>query len=158
MLGGSQYWSLNMNFRTRPRTHFWATCAVLLILVCTALWFGYVDHLDWIGFADFWITKHFVVNGQLVNALELQRQKTLWDWMQLLVIPVALTVGGFIFNQRLKEREAFAALDAQREVALQKYFVLLRTAPGIRCFGRFSMGSGRFYPHWPILQNLPVQY
>ena len=69
--------------------------------------------------------------------------KTLWDWMQLLLVPVMLAIGGFWLNQRQKnrderiaeqqnkaeqeatERRAQAdreiAADNQREAALQSY-------------------------------------
>src|SRR5258707_258654 len=71
------------------------------------------------------------------------RGKTLWDWLQLLIIPAVLAVGGYLFNystsrnerraneQRAQtEREAAEkhaqtereiALDNQREAALQAY-------------------------------------
>ncbi len=71
------------------------------------------------------------------------RGKTLWDWLQLLIIPAVLAVGGYLFNftmsrnerqaneQRLQtERETAAkrdqterdiALDNQREEALQSF-------------------------------------
>src|SRR5260370_6630806 len=59
-------------------------------------------------------------------------RKTLWDWLQLLIIPIALAIGGFWFNQIQKDREQKAteqrakteqeiAKDNQREVALQSY-------------------------------------
>src|SRR6266480_3760200 len=65
--------------------------------------------------------------------------KTLWDWMQLLFIPVVLAVAGFWFNHRERkaaelrdenerkaavlraEAEQDLALDNQREAALQAY-------------------------------------
>ena len=31
--------------------------------------------------------------------------KTLWDWMQLLIVPTALAVGGYIFNRTEKQLE-----------------------------------------------------
>src|SRR2546430_1506019 len=60
-----------------------------------------------------------------------QHAKTLWDWMQLLVIPVVLAVGGYVFNlttsrneqeaikQRTQsEREAAEKLtETEREIA-----------------------------------------
>ncbi|HLX57125.1 MAG TPA: pentapeptide repeat-containing protein [Ktedonobacteraceae bacterium] len=59
-------------------------------------------------------------------------QKTLWDWLQLLIIPVVLAVGGYLFNftTSRNERQAAAkrdqnereiASDNQREEALQSY-------------------------------------
>src|SRR5205814_6671660 len=69
--------------------------------------------------------------------------KTLWEWLQLLIIPLVLAVGGFWFSQIQKDREQKAAeqrtqiereaaekraetereiaQDNQREMALQEY-------------------------------------
>ncbi len=60
-------------------------------------------------------------------------QKTLWDWMQLLIIPIMIAIGGFVFNQvqseneqkRTEERAVVdrdIATDNQREEALQSYY------------------------------------
>ena len=59
--------------------------------------------------------------------------KTLWDWMELLIIPFVLAVGAFFLNrtERAIEREAVQkraelereiAKDRQQEAALQAYF------------------------------------
>lgn len=58
--------------------------------------------------------------------------KTLWDWLQLLFVPIILAIGGFWLNQIQKSREEFTAkqrtedeqkiaTDNQREAALQAY-------------------------------------
>ncbi len=33
------------------------------------------------------------------------RGKTLWDWLQLLIIPVVLAVGGYLFNLTVSRNE-----------------------------------------------------
>ena len=59
-------------------------------------------------------------------------QKTLWDWMQLLIIPVVLALGGYLFtftisrnerkaSDRHNQTEREIAQDNQREAALQTY-------------------------------------
>lgn len=59
--------------------------------------------------------------------------KTLWDWLELLIIPIVLAIGGFTFDQLQKNREEtraeqrttseqFIATDNQREEVLQAYF------------------------------------
>jgi uncharacterized protein YjbI with pentapeptide repeats len=61
------------------------------------------------------------------------QRKTLWDWLELLIIPIVLTIGGFTFDQlqtnreenRAEQRtasEQAIATDNQREGALQSYF------------------------------------
>src|SRR5437588_6410007 len=60
------------------------------------------------------------------------RGKTLWDWLQLLIIPTVLAIGGYIFNLTLSRNEQKStqlrdqtereiAADNQREAALQAY-------------------------------------
>ena len=48
--------------------------------------------------------------------------KTLWDWMDLLIIPVFLGTGLFLLNRSEKKTELEIAADRQRETALQSYF------------------------------------
>lgn len=47
--------------------------------------------------------------------------KTLWDWMELLVIPVVLAVGAFFLNRSERKTEREIATDRQQEAALQAY-------------------------------------
>src|SRR5579884_463404 len=60
------------------------------------------------------------------------RGKTLWDWLQLLIIPAVLAIGGYLFNYTMSRNERNAAdrrnqterkiaQDNQREAALQEY-------------------------------------
>ena len=59
--------------------------------------------------------------------------KTLWDWMDLLIVPIVLAIGGWLLNRSEKEREEQVtarreainrdiATDTQRETTLQTYF------------------------------------
>jgi uncharacterized protein YjbI with pentapeptide repeats len=47
--------------------------------------------------------------------------KTLYDWLQLLIIPAVLAVGGYFFNFATSRTEREIASDRQREDALQAY-------------------------------------
>jgi len=49
------------------------------------------------------------------------RGKTLWDWLQLLIIPAVLAVGGYLFNYTTSKSEREIASDRQREDTLQSY-------------------------------------
>jgi len=61
-------------------------------------------------------------NGERVpNLQQYQPPKTLWDWLQLLIIPAVLAVGVTIFNRLLNERSRDIATDQQQETALQNY-------------------------------------
>jgi uncharacterized protein YjbI with pentapeptide repeats len=83
---------------------------VVLLAVIVVSILGYAYNLNWSG-----------LHG-----------KTFWDWLQLLIIPAVLAVGGYLFNYTTSrtEREAATkrdqterdiALDNQREAALQTY-------------------------------------
>lgn len=99
------------------KTHPVAAVMITLVIVLGVLVIlgGYRFHWDWTGF-----------NGNNKSG------KTLWDWLQLLIIPVILAIGGFWLNQIQRGREQRTteqrdktereiALDNQREVALQAY-------------------------------------
>lgn len=47
--------------------------------------------------------------------------KTLWDWMELLVIPLVLAIGALILNRSERETEREITKDRQQEAALQFY-------------------------------------
>ena len=92
---------------------FWTTTGVLLFLctLCTALIFA-AYHFDWTGTGF--------------------TNKTLWDWLQLLIIPLALAIIALLFNlastrteQKIAnqryEQDQKIALDKQREDLLQTY-------------------------------------
>lgn len=64
----------------------------------------------WTGFGDY-----VSPNGDFV------RGKTLWDWMELLLIPLALAGGAFYLNRAERETERQIATDRQQEAALQSY-------------------------------------
>ncbi|MBV8231897.1 MAG: pentapeptide repeat-containing protein [Planctomycetaceae bacterium] len=99
--------------------------AVILLLALLIRW-GYT--IPWTGFGEYTWTEW--------KDQKYQRAKTLWDWMQLLLIPIMIAVVGVFgaawFNQRrellardLDERrhreEQELVQDRFREEALQKY-------------------------------------
>jgi len=79
--------------------------AVPIILVKVIIW-GY--SLPFTGF-----------NGQKVP--QYQPTKTLWDWLQLLIIPAVIAIGVTIFNHLFDKRSREIASDQQQEVAMQDY-------------------------------------
>ena len=96
----------------------------ILIIVGGSLLFGLIRlgySAEWTGFGEYTQTS-----------LNAERGKTLWDWMELLIIPLVLAGGAFFLNQseRAVEREIVEkraelerenAKDHQREQALQAY-------------------------------------
>ena len=100
-----------------------ATRVLLLILIALAvIWSILVGYsVEWTGFGDF-----TTPSGEFI------RGKTLWDWFQLLVIPLSLFIGGYLLNssERALERqiaedraklEREIATDRQQEAAHQAY-------------------------------------
>jgi len=98
-----------------------------LIIVGGGLLFGLFQvilagySLEWTGFGEYVPTHR-----------DAERRKTLWDWMQLLILPLFLAGGAFYLNrsEREIEREATEkraelergiAKDRQQEAALQAY-------------------------------------
>lgn len=83
---------------------------VLVIVLIVGIIGGYIFNWGWAGLT----------------------RKTLWDWLQLLIIPAVLAVGGYLFAFTISRNERKAAdrhnqtereiaQDNQREDALQKY-------------------------------------
>jgi uncharacterized protein YjbI with pentapeptide repeats len=105
---------------------------ILLIVAILILAVRRASFASWTGFGDY-----TTPTGEFI------RGKTLWDWFQLLVIPLSLLIGGYLLNRsereierqraearsvteqkRAEERanlEREIAMDRQREVALQAY-------------------------------------
>lgn len=69
---------------------------------------GYL--VSWTGFGDFAKPDSNYIP-----------EKTLWDWMQLLLIPVFLSIGVLILNRSEREHKHDIAVDRQQEIAFQAY-------------------------------------
>ncbi len=76
--------------------------AIILVVVIGLIIVGY--RFDWTGFNE---------NNK--------SGKTLWDWLQLLIIPLALAVIAVLFNRSERKNEQRIASDNQQEAALQEY-------------------------------------
>jgi len=71
---------------------------ISFIIVVVLVWAGYQ-----IGWTDF-------------------KGKHLWDWMELLIVPIVLGAGALLFRRAEKNSESELALDRQRQEALMTYF------------------------------------
>ena len=71
---------------------------------------GYFFNWTWTGFGPY-----------TPPTSGLQRGKTLYDWLQLAIIPAVLVVGGFLLNNTISRTEREIALDNHREEDLQTY-------------------------------------
>ncbi len=111
------------------KRYVWITVGIVAGIIVLALiaWAAYLRFAkgqpwaDWTGFGDY--------IGPLTKD---QRGKTLWDLMELLIIPAVLAIGSILFNQAQKanelkiaeqrnKNEQEIATDRQREAALQSY-------------------------------------
>jgi hypothetical protein len=98
-----------------------ATYAVIVIVFIATYQFGG----DWTGFNSGYgketITK--TIHGNTI-AIEKLPAKTLWDWMNFLLIASVTSVVAFLsntFNKQQKETELTITQDNQRETMLQAY-------------------------------------
>jgi hypothetical protein len=71
---------------------------LLLVGIVSANIFGYLYGYSWVGVVNY-------KTGEI---------KTLWDWMELLLIPFVLAIGAFLFNKSEKTHERKIA-EQQRE-------------------------------------------
>ena len=118
----------------------WSAIIIILIMLGRTV--------PWTGFGDY-----------TTSAGELVPGKTLWDWMELLIIPIVLAIGAYYLNrsERAVERriaedraklEREIATDRQQEATLQAYIdriseLLLEKNCGPRQTQRCAMWQGR---------------
>ncbi len=76
---------------------------------------GYFFDWGWAGLGPYTSPPH-------TSSSEFQRGKTLWDWLQLLIIPLALAIIAISFNRSERKNEQRIASDNQQQAALQAYF------------------------------------
>lgn len=88
-------------------------CVVLLAIFSKMLYWAIWADIppEWTGFGRW--------SENVGSGIEFQRAKTLWDWMELLLIPVMLTIGVAWLNKREKEKEE-SAKELEREIAQDK--------------------------------------
>src|SRR5215213_625093 len=96
--------------------------AIILVFLSVLVIIGY--HFEWTGFGD--------SVREVGKNKDLRRAKLLWDWMQLLVVPAALAIGGFWLanraqkqrdkeNEDAREHEQFLEQQRAQDAALQSY-------------------------------------
>lgn len=93
------------NFFKGHRNVIGLSAFIFVVLIGTHFFLrarGYV-WADWTGFGDY--------TGPLAPE---ERGKTLWDWMELLVIPIVLAVGAFYFNRQERRNELKIAEDRHK--------------------------------------------
>jgi hypothetical protein len=101
--------------RQKQNTRRFPTPGHVLCIVATVVVVGLLVVL---GYGQEWTGFGRSVE-QVGDNRDLRRAKTLWDWLQLLVVPVALAILGFWFNRVQREQE-LARQESQRRLELDR--------------------------------------
>ena len=107
----------------------------IIVMAIALIIIGYL--FDWSGFNGYTqVSTIHTVSGPMAGTITrteaLQPGKSLWDWLQLLIIPVVLAIAGYAINftvsnneqkstQLRDQTERDITTDNQREAALQAY-------------------------------------
>jgi len=87
-----------------------------VVVITAFVVLGYSQNLEWVGVGDY--TTPQVGEGQ-----EYQRSKTLWDWMELLIVPIALGGGAWLLSENQKAIEEKQAIEKRRQEDYEDYLV-----------------------------------
>src|SRR5260221_13876200 len=104
-----------------------AIAAIIAILVIILIVVGY--HVDTFGFDGSHIvtiaTSHSGTSPAIVTRTVVEvPAKSIWDWMQLLIIPLVLAVGGILFNlssSRTEQANTQKRYDNDQLITEQRY-------------------------------------
>jgi hypothetical protein len=99
--------------RTMRRWLRWlfAVGFVFLGVAGTVLFIRWLYSQSWSGF-----------NGYVSPSEAPQRAKTLWDWLDLLIVPLMLGAAAYWFNHRRDIADRAIENDRQRQAALTQFF------------------------------------
>lgn len=102
---------------TQKKNIFWlviifATVACFSVAILNFGW-------DWIGLTSYTTTKTDAKGN--ITEIETHPGKTLWDSLDLVIIPVALGLGAFFLNKAQSQNEQLIASIEQQELLLQSY-------------------------------------
>jgi len=81
-----------------------AAISIAIVLILS----GYA--VSWTGFGAYPISQQY------------NHEKTLWDWMNLLIVPAVIAVGAWFLSRSERENEQKLESDRQRQSALESYF------------------------------------
>jgi hypothetical protein len=93
----------------------WVALVAFLIWFGVALLGGYLLGWNWTGFGA------TTTNPPASLEPEYRPARTLWDWLELLIVPVVLAVGAYLFNRAERRNEQAIAHDRFSENTLQTY-------------------------------------
>lgn len=89
----------------------------LIILTLIALFFcggyWYFGHWHWTGFF------RYTTTDPQTGTTELRPDKTLWDWLELVIVPLAIAGGLYVLNKNERDREVRRKKEREAEAADQ---------------------------------------
>ena len=91
-----------------------------LWVVRIAIVFGMLIVLVLIGYSHSWTGFGSSVSDMAENQ-DIQRMKSLWDWLKLLIVPAVLAGGGHLFARSENRRTERSADQGAMDAALQSY-------------------------------------
>jgi len=96
---------------------------IILLAVIWKLLNDFVFKLVWADYTGFGQYGTTIIDPKTNQIQEIQlNTRTLWDLLELLIIPAVLVVGGFYLNKSERDNDRKIATDRQRETILQSYF------------------------------------
>lgn len=90
----------------RGRRHLVFIVLITIATIGGLIFISYVDR-DWPYWTGFGRFIDVIEDGKGNVAVESQPRKTLWDFLELLIVPVILAVGGYWLNQSGNQREKY---------------------------------------------------
>jgi uncharacterized protein YjbI with pentapeptide repeats len=118
-----------MNSSTTPdgKRRWLRPTLVVLILIALVILLVLVAYSDkewpeWTGFGRF---IDVIENGKGKEAIESQPRKTLWDLLDLLIVPAILAGGAYWLDRSGKRREEYVQDQQTQETALQNYLEMM---------------------------------
>src|SRR5881275_518774 len=72
--------------------------SILVIVLIVGIIGGYLLNWNWTGLGSYISPPHS-------KDSDFQRGKTLWDWLQLLIIPTVLAIAGYVINLTINRSE-----------------------------------------------------
>jgi predicted membrane protein DUF2207 len=98
-----------------PRTAYQRALELLRATLSTSSWLPTTEAKRLV-----WVLRFAIVLGVLVLIASVV-DKTLWDWLGLLIVPVVLAIGGYLFNSTQNRATQAAAERRAQAEALQAY-------------------------------------
>jgi hypothetical protein len=113
---------LGNRFNWGQRLKIYLLFLLVLVVIGEFINFGYWFNWDWTGFNGVYSkTTTMSTTHGITTATEQPLTRTLWDWLQLLIVPVVLAVGGYLLNLTINRNQQKFTDDSRNETALQAY-------------------------------------